>query len=1032
MILPSWKDPRLHLSATFVLLHTLGQVEFHFRLSFPQIATAILTCALIEVVVTFKQKRVILWPASAMLTGNGIAFIMRIPGTRHGDWWSFHGVWVYAAVGAVAMASKYLIHFRGRHIFNPSNVALVLCYLILGSGRSEPLQFWWGPLSPALVIALLVIVAGAFVVLSRVGMLAVAVLFWVTFASALGILALSGHAFSANWHLGPVANGYFWKVLVTSPEVFIFLSFMITDPRTAPETARGRRVYAVTLGLLGALLIAPMQSEFAAKVALLGTLTIVCAARPLLILAKEAIERRPGYRGWRAARLTRRRPVLGALTVSGAACFAGLIVVAGSPARSFATLSGSALGNTVTVQIEHTTGVVSITPATGREIAAAAIDDLRLVSIALSRRDAARVSGVAAGSYLAEIKAQIASAAGRPIVVPTYRIAAVDLHLVQAVGQAPPTVVAALSGQMTPQTYLLGSTTAQSGTATSFTHDFDLALSGGRFQIIGDGGAAPVAPAPSSAAEVNANLSKGTGSFKQLRLVDVAPKLGLDFQQDAFHYSMNYDPQAMMGGGVCWLDYNNDGWLDLFAVNSYADADMPVWEAHGGLPASALFENVHGKFVNVSAASHAGIRVKGTGCVAADLNGDGYTDLVVTTATGVEILWNNGNGTFTTRALPAPYGWYAGAAVADVNGDGRPDIFVSGYTNMAAPVTNSIAGFPTSYQGVRDLLFLNEGNGPNGHARFKEVGEEAGLESSHFRHGLGATFTDVNGDGRPDLYVANDEDANELYINEPGGPLGFHFVESATAYGVADHNAGMGVAEGDYNDDGRPDLFITNSRGQPHAAYQSEILKNGETAYIPEMTKFATALDRKATVGWGDSWVDLANTGSPDLVIANGAIPVTNLKKDTEPVQVLQDLGGGKFTNASGIVEAKGMPKIIGRGLAAADFDNDGRMGIAINTIGGPLVLLEDTGPVGHWLEVSLKGFQAGAVLTATLPNGRRFVQELHAGSSYLSSEDPRAHFGLGAATKVEKLTIRWPNGRVSQLANLTADQIVTVAPPAR
>ena len=210
----------------------------------------------------------------------------------------------------------------------------------------------------------------------------------------------------------------------------------------------------------------------------------------------------------------------------------------------------------------------------------------------------------------------------------------------------------------------------------------------------------------------------------------------------------------------------------------------------------------------------------------------------------------------------------------------------------------------------------------------------------------------------------------------------------------------MGVAEGDFNGDGRPDLFVTNSRGQPHAGYESVILKNGETGYRNVSAMFAKALDRKATVGWGDSFVDLANNGKLDLILANGAIPVTSLKQDTEPLQVLQGLGGGRFTNASGIIDPNGMPKIIGRGLAAADYANDGRMAVAINTIGGPLVLLQDTGPVGHWLEVSLKGFQAGAVLTATLPNGRTLVQELHAGSSYLSSADPRAHFGLGSETR--------------------------------
>jgi len=1033
VIIPSWKDPRLLLSLTFVFLHLLGQIEFHFRLSIPQIVAPLLTCAILEVAITFRQKRVIVWPASALLTGNGIAFILRIPGTRHGDWWTFHGVWVYVVVAAVSLLSKYLIKFRGRHVFNPSNLGLVLFFLILGSSRAEPLQFWWGPMSPALLVVLGTIVAGALVILSRVHLLAVASLFWVTFASALGILALSGHAFSANWHLGPVANGYFWKVLITSPEVFIFLSFMITDPRTAPETARGRKIYAITIGLLGALLIAPMRTEFAAKVGLLGTLMIVCAARPLIILAQEAIARRQAAGTWNLPHLPRRRPVLAALAALGAASFAGLIVVSGSPARSIAGLASTSMSSSVHVSITHTSGVVSISPQTGKQIAADAVDDLKIAATALSRRDAAQAAQVAGGAYLVALQTQIGHAAGRAIVVPSYQVAGVSLKLEQAVGQAPPTVAATLSGYMTSLTYAPGSSTAQSGATTSFTHIFYLSLNGSRFLIIGDGATAP-RPAATTLLASKVNASKGTGDFPKVHLTDVAPKLGLNFRQDAFRYSMAYDPQAMMGGGVCWIDYNNDGWLDLFAVNSYADVDLPEWDSHGGLPRSALFENVHGKFVNVGKSSGADIRVKGTGCVAGDFNGDGRTDLLVTTATGAVLLWNNGNGTFTqgTRAagIDMPYNWYSGAAVADVNGDGRPDIFISGYTDMADPITTSVAGFPENYVGVRDLLFLNEGNGPNGRAHFKEVGIEAGLESSHFSHGLGAEFTDVNGDGRPDLVVANDGNPDQLYLNEPGGPLGFHFVNVAKAWGVDDLAAGMGVAEGDYNGDGLPDLFITNSRGQPHAVYQSKALTGGEMRYIPEMAKFAKALDRRATVGWGDSWVDFDNDGNPDLMIANGAIPVTNLKKDTEPIQVLQSLGGGRFDNASGIVDQKGLPKIIGRGLAAADFDNDGRMGIAINTIGGPLVLLQNTGATGNWLEVSLGGFYPDAVITAELPNGREEVQELHAGSSYLSSEDPRLHFGLGKASSVRALTVRYPNGTETTLRNIKANRIITLKPP--
>jgi hypothetical protein len=746
-------------------------------------------------------------------------------------------------------------------------------------------------------------------------------------------------------------------VLVTSPEVFIFMNFMITDPKTAPETVRGRKIYAIAIGLISSLLIAPMTTEFQAKVALLGTLTIVCAARPLIILARER---------WTLPRPTQRR-TLTALTAVGAAAFVGLIVVAGTPARSLAGIAAGPAMGSVHVGIVSTPGVQTLDRTTANRVAAAAVEELRSSTQLVS-----------------------------------YRVKGCSLKLEPARGQDPPTVQATLTG---------------TADGKSFSRTLSMALNGNRFALVKT--AKALGPAPKV-------LPKGTPAFAaSVQLKNAAPQVGLKFTQDAFRYSLTDDPQAMMGGGVCWLDYNNDGWLDLYAVNSYNDGDLGTWDAHGGLPQSQLFENRDGHFVNVTKSSHSGLRIKGTGCAAADLNGDGRTDLIVTTATGIDLLWNNGNGTFTQGASSAginpPYDWYSSVSVADVNGDGRPDIFVAGYTNMLDRIQSSIAGFPTNYQGVRDLLYLNEGN-----KHFKEVGVKAGLESSHFSHGLGSVFTDVNGDGRPDLYVANDEDPNELYINKPGGPLGFHFVETAKSYGVADPNAGMGVAEGDYNQDGRPDLFITNSRGQPHAAYESGVTA-GETTYTPEMAKFAKALERRQTVGWGDSWVDLSNDSKLDLVIANGSIPILNLKKDTQQMQVLQGLGDAKFTNASGVISPDGMPKIIGRGLAAADFANNGRMAIAVNSIHGPLVLLENTGKVGNWLDVALTGFHPGAVITAQLPDGTKLVDELHAGSSYLSSEDPRAHFGLGAATKVAKLTVRYPGGRVKTLANVSANRVLTV-----
>src|SRR5579864_8711828 len=398
----------------------------------------------------------------------------------------------------------------------------------------------------------------------------------------------------------------------------------------------------------------------------------------------------------------------------------------------------------------------------------------------------------------------------------------------------------------------------------------------------------------------------------------------------------------------------------------------------------------------------------------------GRPDLVVTTTRGIDVLWNNGNGTFTTSALHAQ-GWYTGIAVADVNGDGLPDVFAAGYSDPSEPVTNSLAGFPTNVAGVRDLLFLNEGG-----RRFREVGAQAGIEAADFRHGLGAEFVDANHDGRPDLYVANDEDPNDLYVNVPwpGGAkadpagLGFRFEERGAAAGVADPFAGMGIAS-DMSANGRVGLFVTNSRGEPSAAYAetlSSTFANARRAFDPALgTAFA---------GWGASWVDLANSGRPDLVLAAGAIPVPSLVADAEQVRVLAPDGPG-FGRAGG---ALGPLLLNGRGVAAADAGNDGRMDVAINTIGGSLVLLRPAGPIGHWVDVSLSRFVPGAIVSVALPDGQTLVRTVEAGSSYLSSEDPRVHFGLGSA-RTAVVRVRYPWGATTD-TSIHADRIVQVAVP--
>ncbi len=1008
ILLPKLRDPRLHLAAVITSLQVLGQAAFDFRVSIAQILLSLATCALLEVGIAAWRQHVLLWPASALITGNGVSFILRVPGTEHGDWWSLRGWWIFVGTAAVSLLSKHVIQVRGGHIFNPSNIGLVLCFLVLERNRAEPLDFWWGPMSPWLGLAFAIIVTGALVILTRLKLVGIAIGFWVAFAAGIGVLAATGHAMTARWHLGPITGTHLWWTLVTSPEILVFLFFMITDPRTTPRGQKARVVFAVSVGLLAALLIAPVQTEYATKVAVLVALAIVCAVRPFLArLPLPQVE-------------PRRLVLAGAAAL---AVYSAALIGGGLAWRAPATATAaSGLRPLPAITILPSKGVENVLDQkTSRRITADLLADLELETVALSHRRFGAIARASIGDERNALARQVRAAAGKTIDVPAYHLDRIRLHLEAGDGQGPVVAVGALEGTMTLTAYKgVPPVVVHRSAPVALRETLELQEDRGRWLVarVRSGRPVAVVPVPHVVAK----------DFEGVRLTDVAGQVGLHFRQDAFRLGMSNDVHGMMGGGLCWLDYNNDGWLDLFAVNSYTDANATAWNARGGLPRSALFENVHGQFADASGRSQANVAVQGNGCVAADLNGDGHTDLLVTTNSYNVLLWNNGNGTFTDGTHAAgvdafgTYGWHTGAAVADVNGDGRPDVFVSGYANVNGP-SHSSGGFPSNYQAFRDLLYLNEGPDAHGHSRFRDVASRAGIERAHADHGLGAVFADVNRDGRPDLYVANDLDPNRLYINEPGGPLGFHFVEAGRARRVADPDAGMGIAAQDYSGDGRPDLFVTNSRGQGHAAFRTT---NG-TSFANARRVFAPALGTSGT-GWGVSWVDLANNGREDLVLANGEIPVKNLKKDAAPIQVLAN-GGGRYADASAAVGLRPGPLVNGRGVAAADYDNDGRVDIAINSIGGKLILLHNTGASGHWLEVSLARFAPGAVVTAVLPDGRRLVREVQAGSSYLSSEDPRVHFGLGEAAKVKELIIRWPGGKVTREQNVAGDQVVTVSP---
>jgi hypothetical protein len=282
VVLPSRRDPRLKLSAVIIALHVLGQTVLDFKVSIAQILVTIGVCAAIDTAVTFHRQGILAWPASALLTGNSIAFILRASGTQHGDWWSLNGIEYFVLAALVSLLVKYLVRPGGRHRFNPSNVGIVWVLLVIGPLQVFPQYLSWGPLGPPVIAALVVIVLGAAWVLRAVRMLPMALSFWATFAALIAVLAASGHSFIAIWHEGPVSGADYWLNIATSPEVLVFVFFMMSDPATAAKTPPARILYGVATAVLAAGLVSFQPTEYGIKVAILASLTVVCALVPLI------------------------------------------------------------------------------------------------------------------------------------------------------------------------------------------------------------------------------------------------------------------------------------------------------------------------------------------------------------------------------------------------------------------------------------------------------------------------------------------------------------------------------------------------------------------------------------------------------------------------------------------------------------------------------------------------------------------------------------------------------------------------------
>lgn len=292
IILPKLSDPRLKLSATIVTLTILGQTILNFQVSLPQILVCVLLCALMDITMTYRRDKVLVWPASGIQTGISVAFIFRVGGTVHGDLWSMRGLHLFVLVILLSMVPKYVLRLNGRHIFNPSNIGLAWGLLVIGPSHVFSEHLWWAPLGPAVLFSMAVIFAGGWWVLRQVKMLPMAATFLVTFFVLIGLLAVSGRSYWATWHDGLVGGSFYWLTIALSPELLIFVFFMISDPQTSPRSQLGRKLYAVTTASLVALLTGVQTTEFGIKLAILSSLVVTCPLVPLFEKWAQRIEAR--------------------------------------------------------------------------------------------------------------------------------------------------------------------------------------------------------------------------------------------------------------------------------------------------------------------------------------------------------------------------------------------------------------------------------------------------------------------------------------------------------------------------------------------------------------------------------------------------------------------------------------------------------------------------------------------------------------------------------------------------------------------
>jgi hypothetical protein len=547
-------------------------------------------------------------------------------------------------------------------------------------------------------------------------------------------------------------------------------------------------------------------------------------------------------------------------------------------------------------------------------------------------------------------------------------------------------------------------------------------------------------------------------SVTEQGFVDSGPVVFRDITKSAglagWNHTMGAKDKGLIcdvnGSGVGLIDYDNDGWLDIYLVNG---SNFSALDGKQEAPHAALFHNNHdGTFTDVAAKAGVTNDRWGFGVAIADFDNDGWPDIFVSNLGKNRLYQNNHDGTFTDVAERAGVmlgNWSAGGTWGDYDGDGRLDLFVTGYVhfdrnNLPYEKTKAV-GFsycefrgepvmcgPKNIEGEPDHLFRNNGDGT-----FTDVGAKAGVSDETNRYyGFTPVFVDVNNDGKVDLVVADDSTLSYLYIN--GGDGTFEDASYASGFGLNEDGhevAAMGVAVGDYLNNGQVDFAISDFSDEPKLLFRNE----GKTSFSEISMRSGIGKASIPFLGWGVGFIDYDNDGWLDLLFVNGHIYPAADRLDwgtsyRQPPLLFRNSRDGKFEEVPP-VRGTGLAQLLaGRGAAFGDLFNDGKIDVVISQIEGPPVLLRNVYPDNHhWVELKLVGGQksprdaVGATVFLTA-NGMRQRQDVLSGGSYVSSNDQRPHFGLGDATDAGTAEIHWPSGLKETVKLPAIDRIFTIS----